>query len=72
MLRHSRILNALAEQSGVLIYSIGILSDEEPREARRAKHALHELAVASGVRLARVLGPFRRFNLAHPKLLILR
>jgi hypothetical protein len=24
------------------------------------------------VRLARVLGPFRRFNLAHPKLLILR
>jgi VWFA-related protein len=37
-----------AEQSGVLIYSIGILSDEEPREARRAKHALHELAVASG------------------------
>jgi Ca-activated chloride channel family protein len=37
-----------AEQSGVLIYSIGILSDEEPREARRAKHALHNLAVASG------------------------
>jgi hypothetical protein len=24
------------------------------------------------LRLARVLGPFRRFNLAHPKLLILR
>jgi VWFA-related protein len=37
-----------AEQSDVLMYSIGILSDEEPREARRAKHALHELAVASG------------------------
>ena len=37
-----------AEQSDVLMYSIGILSDEEPREARRAKHALHEVAVASG------------------------
>jgi hypothetical protein len=24
------------------------------------------------LRLARVVGPFRRFNLAHPKLLILR
>jgi Ca-activated chloride channel family protein len=37
-----------AQQSGVLIYSIGILSEEEPREARRAKRALHDLAVASG------------------------
>jgi Ca-activated chloride channel homolog len=35
-------------QSDVLIYSIGILGDEEPREARRAKRALHDLAVASG------------------------
>jgi Ca-activated chloride channel homolog len=37
-----------AQQSGVLIYSIGILSEEEPREARRAKRALHDLALASG------------------------
>jgi Ca-activated chloride channel family protein len=37
-----------AEQSDVLIYSIGILSDQEPREARRAKRPLHDLAVASG------------------------
>jgi Ca-activated chloride channel family protein len=37
-----------AEQSDVLIYSIGILNDEEPREARRAERALHDLAVASG------------------------
>ncbi len=37
-----------AEQSDVLIYSVGILSDEEPREAKRAKRALHDLAVASG------------------------
>jgi Ca-activated chloride channel family protein len=36
------------QQSDVLIYSIGILNDEEPREAKRAKHALHDLAVASG------------------------
>ncbi len=37
-----------AQQSGVLIYSIGILSEEEPREARKAKRALHDLALASG------------------------
>jgi Ca-activated chloride channel homolog len=37
-----------AQQSDVLIYSIGILSEEEPREAKKAKHALHDLAVASG------------------------
>jgi len=37
-----------AQQAGVLVYSIGILSEEEPREARRAKRALHDLAVASG------------------------
>jgi Ca-activated chloride channel family protein len=37
-----------AQQSDVLIYSIGILSEEEPREARRARRALHDLAVASG------------------------
>jgi VWFA-related protein len=37
-----------AQQSDVLIYSIGILSEEEPREARSAKRALRDLAVASG------------------------
>jgi len=37
-----------SQQSDVLIYSIGILSEEEPREARRAKRALHDLAIASG------------------------
>jgi DNA modification methylase len=37
---------------------------------RRAR--LIELDPKYVVRLARVLGPFRRFNLAHPKLLILR
>ena len=37
-----------AQQSEVLIYSIGILSDEEPREAKKAKRALHDLALASG------------------------
>lgn len=37
-----------AQQTDVLIYSIGILSEEEPREAKKAKRALHELALASG------------------------
>jgi Ca-activated chloride channel family protein len=37
-----------AQQSDVLIYSIGILSEEEPREAKKARHALHDLALASG------------------------
>jgi VWFA-related protein len=37
-----------AQQSEVLIYSIGILSEEEPREAKKAKRALHDLAAASG------------------------
>jgi Ca-activated chloride channel homolog len=37
-----------AQQSDILIYSIGILSEEEPREAKAAKRALHDLAVASG------------------------
>lgn len=37
-----------AQQSGVLIYSIGILSEEEPREAKKAKRALHDLSLASG------------------------
>jgi len=34
--------------SGVLVYSIGLLSEEEPREARAAKRALNTLAEASG------------------------
>jgi Ca-activated chloride channel homolog len=37
-----------AQQSGVLIYSIGILSEEEPREGKKARRALHDLALASG------------------------
>src|SRR5258706_871513 len=37
-----------AQQSDVLIYSIGVLSEEEPREARKAKRALHDLGIASG------------------------
>ena len=37
-----------ARQSEVLIYSIGLLNDEEPREGRAAKHALKILAEASG------------------------
>jgi len=37
-----------AQQSDVLIYSIGLLNEEEPREAKKAKHALHDLAIASG------------------------
>jgi VWFA-related protein len=37
-----------SQQSGVLIYSVGLLSDEERREAKRAEHALTDLAVATG------------------------
>ena len=37
-----------AQQSDVLIYSIGILSEEEPREAKKARRALSDLAKASG------------------------
>jgi VWFA-related protein len=37
-----------AQQSEVLIYSIGLLSEEEPREARQAKRALKALAENSG------------------------
>jgi VWFA-related protein len=35
-------------QSEVLIYCIGLLNDEEPREAKAAKRALNELAFQSG------------------------
>jgi Ca-activated chloride channel homolog len=41
-------LQRKARQSEVLIYSIGLLSEEEPREARAAKRALSELSTASG------------------------
>ena len=37
-----------AQQSEVLIYSVGLLSDEERREAKRAEHALNDLALATG------------------------
>jgi Ca-activated chloride channel homolog len=37
-----------SQQSEVLIYSVGLLSDEERREAARAKRALEELATATG------------------------
>jgi VWFA-related protein len=37
-----------ARQSEVLIYCIGLLADEEPREGRAAKRALKALAEASG------------------------
>jgi Ca-activated chloride channel family protein len=37
-----------AQHSEVLIYCIGLLSEEEPREARSAKRALKALVEASG------------------------
>ena len=37
-----------SQQSGVLIYSVGLLSDEERREAKRAERALIDLGVATG------------------------
>jgi VWFA-related protein len=37
-----------AQQSEVLLYAIGLLSEEEKREAKRAKRALDALAHASG------------------------
>lgn len=37
-----------AEQNGVIIYAIGLLSDDEPREAQRAKKALDALTFATG------------------------
>jgi Ca-activated chloride channel homolog len=37
-----------SQQSGVIIYSIGLLSEEERREARRAERALDALAEATG------------------------
>jgi VWFA-related protein len=37
-----------AQQSEVLLYGVGLLSDEERREAKRAERALTDLAVATG------------------------
>lgn len=37
-----------SQQSGVLIYSVGLLSEEEHREAKRAERALKALAEATG------------------------
>jgi Ca-activated chloride channel family protein len=37
-----------SQQSGVLIYSVGLLSEEERREAQRAKRALIDLGIATG------------------------
>ena len=37
-----------AQQSGVLIYSVGLLGEEERREAQRAQRALKSLAEATG------------------------
>ncbi len=37
-----------SQQSEVLIYAVGLLSEEERREAVRAKRALEELAMATG------------------------
>jgi len=37
-----------SQQSGVLIYSVGLLSEEERREAQRAERALKDLATATG------------------------
>ena len=37
-----------SQQSGVLIYSVGLLSEEERREAKRAERALQALAEATG------------------------
>lgn len=34
--------------TGVLIYAVGLLNEEDPREAKKAKHALNLLTTASG------------------------
>jgi hypothetical protein len=37
-----------AQDSGVLIYSVGLLSEEERREAKRCRRALEELSSVTG------------------------
>jgi Ca-activated chloride channel family protein len=39
-----------AHQSGILLYGVGLLTEEEHREATRAKRALNDLAEATGGR----------------------
>ncbi len=38
----------ISQQSGVLIYAVGLLSEEERREAKKAEHALIDLTTATG------------------------
>ena len=38
----------IAQQSEILIYSVGLLGEEERREARKAERALNDLATATG------------------------
>jgi VWFA-related protein len=47
LLTLERIMKS-AHQSGVLIYGVGLLSEEEHREASRARRALNDLAEATG------------------------
>src|SRR5262249_20028656 len=46
-IRHENLMKA-SQQSEVLIYAVGLLSEEERREARRAERALNDLAIATG------------------------
>jgi VWFA-related protein len=41
-------LVAKAHQSEILLYMVGLLAEENKRDARRAKHAMETLATASG------------------------
>jgi len=47
LLSLERIMKS-AHQSGVLIYGVGLLAEEEHREASRARRALNDLAEATG------------------------
>src|SRR5579872_111980 len=42
------VQRAKSNQNGILIYAIGLLNEEEKREARKAKRALDELTQATG------------------------
>src|SRR5262249_50303201 len=43
-----QLIHKVQSSDGVLVYSIGLLNEEEPGEAKKAKRALKELADASG------------------------
>src|SRR3989442_1984459 len=47
VISHENLLKA-SQQSEVLIYAVGLLSEEERREAKRAEKALNDLAIATG------------------------